>query len=79
MGGFGAADRLSVSAGRFAKASALATDYLKQGKDVDWVIRQTGGKDKNQIAEVIRTIAHQQRLLPDAVEELKRKYGVKPS
>lgn len=73
---FGAVERLEFNASREAKALALAADYFKKGKSVEWVIQATCGTNKAIKRRVI-TMADTMRLIDRAkVRALKEQHGL---
>lgn len=69
---FAAAGSLGFNAEPVMKAGAIAVDYFKRGKGVDWVIANVGGRKKPLIKEVIR-VAEERRLV--TIEMVKKAFA----
>lgn len=65
--------RLPDNADLYGKTSALAADYFRMGKSVDWVIENVCGKNKAQ-RRLVLSMAQTQRII---TSEQRKQLGVK--
>ena len=74
---YGAANRLIHNADVVSKATALASDYFKQGKSVEWVLENVCG-NRNARRAVISMAEGSRLLNRQQADALREQHGLMP-
>lgn len=74
---FDRTDKVGVHMHPAQKAAALAEDYLRAGKSIDWVLSNVGGK-RADVCKAILAKAEQMRVItPDQRDALEKRHTAK--
>lgn len=73
---YSAADRLPYNSGITGKTLALAADYFKAGKTVEWVIDNVCGKKRDVRLNVITLAEQIGRINKEQSKAIRSKYGL---